>query len=52
MFELRSNFPTASTVKPAEAVESGSCACKVRSNASLMRVAKDPALHMASILVH
>jgi hypothetical protein len=35
-----------------EAVESGCRECKVRSNAGLMRVAKNPALHMVSIVVH
>ena len=52
MFKLRSDFPTASTASPLEAVESGCGECKVRSNTSLTHVAKNPALHMASILVH
>jgi hypothetical protein len=33
-------------------VESDSGQCKARSNASLTRVARNPAFHMASILVH
>jgi hypothetical protein len=52
MFELGSDFPTTSTAELLEAVESSSSECKVRSNASLVRLAKNPALHMASILVH
>ncbi len=51
MFELGPAFPTVSTVRRLEAVESGCRECKARSNAGLMRVAKNPALHMASILV-
>ena len=39
MLELRPIFPTASTVTPLEAVETGRGECKVRSNAGLMRVA-------------
>jgi hypothetical protein len=52
MFELGPAFPTVSTVRRLEAVESGCRECKARSNAGLMRVAKNPALHTASILVH
>jgi hypothetical protein len=52
MFEMGPAFPTVSTARPLEVVESGCRECKVRSNAGLMRVAKEPALHMASILVH
>jgi hypothetical protein len=52
MFELGPAFPTVSTARRLEAVESGCRECKVRSNAGLMRVAKKPALHMASIVVH
>ena len=50
--ELGSAFPTVSTASLRKAVESGGCKCKARLNASLMRLAKNPALHMASILVH
>jgi hypothetical protein len=52
MFELGPAFPTVSTARRLEAVESGCRECKARSNAGLMRVAKNPALHMASIVVH
>ena|SRR5271155_4752777 len=52
MFELGPAFPTVSTARRLEAVESGCRECKVRSNAGLMRVAKNTALHMASIVVH
>jgi hypothetical protein len=33
-------------------VERGCRECKARSKAGLMRVAKNPGLHMASIVVH
>jgi hypothetical protein len=52
MFELGPAFPTVSTVSLGEAVESERDACKAQSKASLTRVAKNPAFHMASILVH
>jgi len=52
MAELGPNFPTVSTVGLREVVESHGGQCKARSNASLTRVAKNPAFHMASILVH
>ena len=52
MFELGPDFPTVYTAVPLEAVESDCGECKVRSNAGLMHVAKNPALHIASILVH
>ncbi len=50
--ELGSAFPTVSTARLRKAVESGGSKCKVRLNSSLMRLAKNPALHMAPILVH
>src|ERR1700683_5381928 len=52
MFELGPAFPTVSTARWREAVESGCRECKARSNAGLMRIAKNPALHVASIVVH
>ena len=52
MAELGPNFPTVSTVGLREVVESHGGQCKARSNESLTRVAKNPAFHMASILVH
>ena len=51
MFKLSPDFPTVCTGVPLWAVESGCGECKVRSKAGLMHVAKNPALHMASILV-
>ncbi len=52
MLELGPAFPTVSTISLREAVESAGGECKARSNASLTRVAKNRAFHMASILVH
>jgi hypothetical protein len=52
MLELGPAFPTVSTSRRLEAVESGCRECKARSNAGQMRVAKSPALHMVSIVVH
>jgi hypothetical protein len=52
MFKLRSDFPTTSTAVSQKAVEIACCQCKVRFKAMLMRVARDRALHMASILMH
>jgi hypothetical protein len=52
MLELGPAFPTVCTACELEAVESGCRECKAQSNAVLMRVAKNPGLHMASIVVH
>jgi hypothetical protein len=52
MAELGPTFPTVSTAGLREVVESDGGECKARSNTSLTRVAKNPAFHMASVLVH
>jgi hypothetical protein len=52
MFELGPAFPTVCTAWPLEAVERSRHECKARSNAGLTRVAKNPGLHKASIVVH
>ena len=52
MAELGPAFPTVSTAGVRKVVESDGGECKARSNASLTRVAENPAFHMASILVH
>ncbi len=52
MPELGPALPTVCTGGELEAVESGCRECKSQSNAGLMRVAKNPGLHMASIAVH
>jgi hypothetical protein len=51
MFELGPAFPTVSTIGLREAVEREHGECKAQSNASLTCVAKNPAFHMAFILV-
>ena len=52
MLKLGPAFPTVSTAGLGKTVERTDGACKARSNASLTRVAKNRAFHMASILVH